>query len=372
MVDCATVFGARRRRTFTDRMEAEKFATEMRVERAQLRSIRAHERRNHHVTLSNLTDTQRAEIIQAYELLGNSRGLLDAVRFYCEHSGPANDEAMLETVFDSYMESKRKSGKRPRTIRDAEGKLRSFVYDHRYRPAHTITTADIEAFLDGRGYAGSTRDAYRRAFLAMFNWAIKRGYTGRNPAMAIERTTGDQGLPSILSVKETKRLLATAQKKHPEMIPYFAIGIFAGLRPENELSGLDWKNVDLADRLIRVEPATAKKRRQRFVEISANLAAWLAPHLHTDGTIYYSRRYFREIREGANINWDRDIMRHTFASYHLAKHKGAAATAIQLGHSGNTDVLYNHYRNLVKPKDADEFWCIKPQNQKVIKLPQSA
>ncbi len=369
LVDCAFVFGARRRKTFNDLDAAEQYAADMRAERAELRTTQSHERRNRHVTLSNLTETQRAEVIQAFELLGANCGLLDAVRFYLEHAAPHHAGTSLEDVFDAYIDSKRKSGKRPRTVRDADGKLRSFVYDNKDRPCRSITTADIERFLDGRKYEGATRDAYRRAFIAMFNWAIKRGYTDKNPAMVIERTTSDQKLPAIMSVADVKKLLKQAECAYPKMLPYIAVGIFAGLRPENELAGLSWEDIDLKEKLIRVDPATSKRRRQRYVEISANLVPWLTPHAHNAGRIFFSRRQFRALRAQAGIKWDRDIMRHTFASYHIAMHKSAATTADQLGHSGNTDVLHNHYRNLVKPADAKAFWAIKPASPgKILKL----
>lgn len=373
LVDCGKVFGSRRRKTFAQLSDAEQYAVDMRAERAQLRAAQSHERRNRSVTLSNLTDTQRAEIIQAYDVLGANRGLVDAVRFYVQHSAPAAGGHLLETVFDAYMKSKRDANRRPRTIRDAEGKLKSFVYDNKNRPAHTVTTDDITAWIDDRGYVGSTRDAYRRAFLALFNFALKRRFVERNPAAAIERTSGDQTMPTIHSVAEVKKLMHTAETMHPAMIPYLAIGYFAGLRPENELAGLNWRDVDLTERLIRVDPATAKKRRQRYVDIADNLALWLAPHMRTEGRIFYSRRWLRAIRDKAGITWAKDVMRHSYASYHVAAHNNAAQTAAQLGHAGAVDVLFNNYRSLVKPKDAAKYWKIKPaQSAKIIKLRKTA
>ena len=70
------------------------------------------------------------------------------------------------------------------------------------------------------------------------------------------------------------------------MIPYLAIGYFAGLRTVNELARLDWREIDLADNTITVSPATANKRRSRYVTIAANLAAWILPHRETEGGIW--------------------------------------------------------------------------------------
>jgi integrase len=119
-----------------------------------------------------------------------------------------------------------------------------------------------------------------------------------------------------------------------------------------------------------VDPATAKRRRSRFVKMSGNLIAWLTPYRQTSGTVFYSRRLFRRVIEKAGIStWTPDVMRHSFASYHLAAHGDANATALQLGHAGAPGVLFDHYRALAKPKDARAFWKIAPKPGKVVAFP---
>jgi len=379
-VDTGKALGKRIRKTFSDPERAESFAAEMRTERANQSAIASHERRNRAVSLGRLSDTQRSEVIQAYDLLGSDRGLVDAVRqyreavelagspaglveavqFFKQHSAPKVGAAPLRTVFDAFIESKRTAGRRPRTINNALAELTPFVNENGDRLVHTITTADIEAYINDRGYEGTTRMIYRRSFVGLFNYAIKRGHIDINPASAIEKPAIDQPMPVVHSIDDVKRLLYTAAEQFPVMVPYLALGYFAGLRPENELTGLDWRDVNLEDGWIRVTPATAKKRRQRYVDVSGNLKAWLAEHAKSDGKIFFSRRYLRKAREAAGITWGHDVMRHSYASYHVAAHQDAAKTAAQLGHAGDVSVLFNHYRNLVLPKDAQAYWKIMP------------
>jgi hypothetical protein len=60
-------------------------------------------------------------------------------------------------------------------------------------------------------------------------------------------------------------------------------------------------------------------------------------------------------------------MRHCFGSYHLAK-QDISRTALELGHT-RPDVLFNHYRNLVKPVDAKTYWNIySKQEAQIIPL----
>ena len=57
------------------------------------------------------------------------------------------------------------------------------------------------------------------------------------------------------------------------MIPYLAIGLFAGIRPL-EIQRLT--RADISDRYIEIKAAKAKTRKRRLVSLSDNLKAWLA------------------------------------------------------------------------------------------------
>jgi integrase len=52
-------------------------------------------------------------------------------------------------------------------------------------------------------------------------------------------------------------------------------------------------------------------------------------------------------------------LRHGFASYHLARFNNAALLALELGHT-NSNLVFQHYRQLVKPKQAERYWKIAP------------
>jgi integrase len=316
------------------------------------------------------------------------------LRFYEKHTTTADASRRLKDVSDEYIKAKKAAGKRDRTIRDAEGKLAPFKKVFGEQSISEITTADVEDWLNGRGYTPGTRDAYRKAISGLFTHAIRRRYTEHNPAGAIEAVTVDQGLPTIHTVAQVKAMLTAASNYAPlryvveerdnnrkvtkggkkpitdagkiaiaraMLVPYLAIGYFAGLRPENELVNLDWKDIDFEARTIRVDPATAKKRRQRYVDMSDNLVQWLAPYVRKAGKIGFSRHAFREVRETAGVEWSKDVMRHSFGSYLLAQNEDAPKTALQMGHT-RVDVLFNHYRNLVKKSAAAEYWEIIPQS----------
>ena len=65
-------------------------------------------------------------------------------------------------------------------------------------------------------------------------------------------------------------------------------------------------------------------------------------------------------RETARIiEWPQNALRHSFASYHLAKFNDAAVLSLELGHT-NSQLVFQHYRQLVKPKQAERYWKIAP------------
>jgi len=51
-------------------------------------------------------------------------------------------------------------------------------------------------------------------------------------------------------------------------------------------------------------------------------------------------------------------MRHSFVSYRLAATGNAAQVALESGH--DQAILFRHYRELVRPKDAERFFSIVP------------
>ena len=85
--------GAKRyAKQFATLAEAEDHAAACREKRATASVVEKFERKNRAVSLANLTDRQRGEILEAYRKLdGGQRGsLLAAVDFWLKHAAPAN------------------------------------------------------------------------------------------------------------------------------------------------------------------------------------------------------------------------------------------------------------------------------------------
>ena len=320
-----------------------------------------------------LSREQRLDAGRALGILNGTATLEAAAEFFMNHSVAGEAGKPAREVVADLLAVKRGANRRPDTLTDAESRLNRFVASFGDRPLGTITLHDLERWLEGLEVGPVSRDNYRRAVVGLFNYGQRRGLCDRNPALGLAKSGRDERMPAILTPKQAQDLLNAAAAHAPEMVPFFAVGLFAGLRPKNELGRLDWRNIDFKARTILVSPATAKRRRTRYVKMSANLIAWLAPYRQTSGTMFYSRRLFRKAVDKAGIaTWTPDVMRHSFGTYHLLAHGDANATALQLGHSGAPGVLFDHYRALAKPKEARAFWKLKPKTKKILQFLQPA
>src|SRR5262249_61766831 len=146
---------------------------------------------------------------------------------------------------------------------------------------------------------------------------------------------------------------------------------FAGLR-RAEIERLDWSEIDFEDGLIKVAGEKSKTKQKRFVTMQPNLREWLLPVRKHKGSVTPDefRKRFDAARAAAGIaDWPDNALRHSFASYHLAHFKNAADTALQLGHH-DSRITFAHYRELVRPKEAERYWKIKPakRTRKIIQF----
>ena len=101
-------------------------------------------------------------------------------------------------------------------------------------------------------------------------------------------------------------------------------------------------------------PRTSKRR---LVSLSSNLKGWL--RLGGELPPINKPKRLSRILQKSGLEWKPDIMRHSYASYHLALHQSADKTALEMGHR-DTQMLFRHYRELVTKEEAKAYWKIEP------------
>jgi len=156
-----------------------------------------------------------------------------------------------------------------------------------------------------------------------------------------------------------------------DMVPIIAVGCFVGVRPE-ESARLEWEMIDFEHKHIDLPASITKDGERRIVDMSDNLIEWLSICRKRAGKILpgnFRRKRWALSRSMRWQAWPDDILRHSFGSYHLSRHRNAALTAEQMGHK-NARMLYAHYREVVKDFAAVEaYWGFLPlQKCNVVQL----
>ena len=232
-----------------------------------------------------------------------------------------------------------------------------------------ITTREIDGYLSGmRGVKDSsqmagapTRKQARRMLATLFSYAKTHRYCVENPVNGAMRVKLAETEVGIFRPEEIAALLTHAPV---EFVPFLAIGAFAGLRVA-ELLRLDWRDVKLDRNCIEVPAKKAKSARRRIVKVHPCLDAWIRPLAKLEGKIVPVEHFApHEMLAGAIAAaklpaWVRNGLRHSFASYHIAKWNDAAKLALEMGHT-TTLLIFAHYRAVVHESDAEKYWNIFP------------
>ena len=244
-----------------------------------------------------------------------------------------------------------------------------------------VTSADIGDFLRGlKGLAnagekampvtGRSRNNFRRAIGTLINFAVSRGYLvkGTVEIEDVAQAREENGEIEIFRPEEMAAVLKIADKR---LIPFLAIGAFAGLR-HAELQRLDWAEVRMDDGFIEVKANKAKTASRRLVPIQDNLKRWLEPYRKASGHIcdYVNTSNqidklavivdakLKEKDPTAAFAWKRNALRHSFISYRVAAIQNVAQVALEAGNS--PQMIFRHYRELVRPADAVKWFAIMP------------
>jgi integrase len=365
----------------------------------------------------SLSDEERVESTKAIKKLKELGATLqEAVDYFIEHAKPAGGTVTFsvgvngsvgengEELVSGFLASRRDSNCKARYVDNLVSQTKILSEQFGERKVNEIKKAELEKWLARRIQSGEwtshkTRNNYIITLRAIWAYFKESKWCAENVATKITKSSLDDVPTALFTPDEAKKLLTTASRCFDgQMLPAIAIGLFAGLR-RSEICALDWSEVK--EGTIEVTAAKAKTRRRRSVYIQPNLAKWLTPWRKKSGPVFSgellaeskkkntSKAKFVEgaatiapvkaksilqvreerfderrkhLADEAELNWVRNILRHSAASYHLAHFGDENSTALQMGHS--PDVLFDHYREIVTKEQAAEYWAIVPELKK--------
>lgn len=347
------IHGKQQRPTFKTRAEAEGWLAANALLAAQLS-----------LPLSAL---EMADAREALNLLPAGVTLAEAARAWNDARGRAVKPALVSDALEQVILEKSSLERRQRTqtgYREHIGKFLKDVGGRETLHVHEVTGEMIKGWLQDCGYRGNTWNGYRRTLRAFFAWAQGEGMIHVNPVEGVPKATARRQTPECMRVARVAAFLARTAAMDPQLVAYFATGFFSGARTA-ELDRFDtacWQ-----EDCIHIGPGQAKTGQQRYITIQPNLRAWLDAYpAPPDGrlrTVNHRRRYRLILEaleeEDPGFHWPRNAMRHSFASYHLAKFRNAAITAHELGHQSPA-LLFSTYRTLAKEEDGLAYFEIRP------------
>ena len=309
-----------------------------------------------------------AEYIAARQRIGN-RPLADAVDQYARQACLDLPPKSLAEVAQEMLTAKKKDGVSLRYLQELRRVLEP-VCGALTKPVAETTPADVDDYLRALTVGSRSRKNVRDALVTLFEFAKGRNYLPRDRETAASLSTRVKvkasGEVEIFTPAEMAALLTAAGA---DALPLIALGGFAGLRTA-EIGRLEWKDVDFAQGIITVSAAKAKTAARRIVPMSDNLKAWLASYAKASGSVAkvdhledqsaWSRLAERqaEVAKAAGVTWKHNALRHSFGSYRLAQIKNAAEVALEMGNS--PQMIFKHYRELVRPAAAAAWWAITP------------
>ena len=171
-----------------------------------------------------------------------------------------------------------------------------------------------------------------------FNWTVKMDLLDRSPFRAVDCPRA-RSRKDILDAGQMRALLDAEMSDL--MRASILLGGFAGLR-SIEIQRMNWEDIDVKAGQIWVRPEVSKQHHgmmDRIVDLTEPMVRREKFFTGKKGRIVpgSAQAFYEERRRlAANLGWDgfpENSLRHSFATYHLARCKSAPLTAFQMGHS---------------------------------------
>jgi integrase/recombinase XerC len=235
----------------------------------------------------------------------------------------------------------------------------------------TADLADLRAWLAAMSTDGLSRTTLARrgaACRAFFSWAVDSGRLATNPALRLASARPSVTVPTVISAEAVVTLLEVAERRCDDddaiHVRDWAVAelLYATGMRVGELAGLNVRDVNVDQRLVRVLGKGAKERIIPFgVPAKRAVLAWLErgrPQLMrpaTDGAMFLGQRGHRvdqrqvraAIHELCQLAGIEDIaphgLRHTAATHLLTGGSDLRSVQEVLGHASlTTTQRYTH------------------------------
>jgi integrase len=356
-------------------------------------------------------------------ILGDTPPTVAAEYYVRKH--PTKIEAKtVPVVVKEFLEAKEADGCSQRYLNTLRYNLGAFAkrFQGNIEP---VVGGEVDAWLRSSGLSPRTRNNIRTSLYALFKFAVGRRYLPKDhdELDSVSVVSDRDGDIEVFTAAELTEMLGCASER---MIPFLVLGAFAGIR-HAEIQRLEWKDIRFDDGSIEVRASKAKTASRRLVPVLPNLKEWLLKYRQPAGLVVTQRNVafelhliakranqFRratwattnwitdeqlkqaeaqakeveakrkgksklrsqkgEVPPGAetaemegweSFAWKHNALRHSFISYRLAAVQNTAQVALEAGNS--PQMIFRHYRELVRPMDAEKWFEVTPASVEAAK-----
>ncbi len=198
---------------------------------------------------------------------------------------------------------------------------------------------------------GHSAHVYRKAkaiLHSIFAYGFSQGWCENNPVDGIESPPVREERIEALTTRQISAMVkACGAKDLLLMEPAFRLMLWCGIRP-GEVQRLRWSDIDSKEGVVYIESWASKTGGARAVPLRGGALA-LCHHRHPDNELVAPRNWIRlwaKLRQRAGLRkWQRDALRHTFASFHLKHFHNLSQLQEEMGHR-DCSLLRTRYLNL--------------------------
>ncbi|MFT4177427.1 MAG: hypothetical protein QM627_12330 [Luteolibacter sp.] len=388
MVSLGNVDGKYPRKFFKTRADAQLFCNDERARRKVHGSITAEAdgvKVSQWMQLDELLEKTGIKLSTIEKWIALEKRMTDAKAGSLLESGSAHLDAYLSVkktgtakecfeAFHTALIAAKRRGKYRADSRNRCGRFLRWFGDD--KEVLNITPQTIEAYLATLKNKGDFK-----TISAWLGWAAKNRWLPANPCAGLRPEEPAHVEVITLSPADAAEMLRRAVKSEEwDVLAHIAISLFAGLRPDefrkiakgDDPAYLLWEYIKSEH--ISVPPALSKNGRRsgqgRTVPIEPTLRAWLdfireklgpplcGPVLRANWKKAWENWRKTHWLRG-NQKWPKDVLRHSFGSYHLARGRSPEVTAFLMENSPK--ILKKHYWawETLGP-EATAYWELTP------------
>jgi len=356
------VRGKRIRQNFKNRNHAEAERSSLEIMALQVASGL------HHVG-TTLTD---AQVRQAESVFAKIKDMPRSLDFYVDYAlanhKELDSQKLLSEAKEAYILQREDDEKKNRLAKITLGAIKCHM-DKLVKMFPTLRVAELDVekiirFCEDGGVCAVTHNHRRTTLSKFLKFAIEKDWIATSPIDKVPRygAAHGRGTAPTLTTEQAKKLMEHLETyENGKLVPFYALALFAGIRPYGEMYKLPIEAVNLENGVIHIDPKVSKVGMKRHITIQPNLAAWLKAYPLDKHPIIVPSLTKHRTAINKEFGLGHDILRHTFISMHVGKFRSMGDTALQAGNSES--IIRKHYYAVKSRQESKDFFKIAPQKQ---------